>query len=196
MQSTKLVTAIALACIAISASAQCTKDTDCKGDRICSDQGRCTSPTAPVLKPPIASAPSAALPPHMTVVERLEKRLEDVLKCDQDPVPMPLLNAMRTMQLTQSEPAVVEDGMQVFWLQKPVYVYGMKVIQVTGYDPKQTKVRLPGTETPLNFTVVVNTSEIGALGAMVKYGITKPVVSKATYTKYTGDAASITCYGK
>lgn len=57
----------------IEARAQCTKDTDCKGDRIC-EEGKCTSPTPPPAPPeappevaaeppPLAPAPAEASPP-------------------------------------------------------------------------------------------------------------------------------------
>ncbi|RYZ04435.1 MAG: hypothetical protein EOO73_23560 [Myxococcales bacterium] len=47
------------------AQAQCTKDTDCKGDRVC-EEGKCTSPPAPAgaaARPVPAEAPAAAEAP-------------------------------------------------------------------------------------------------------------------------------------
>jgi hypothetical protein len=51
-----------------SANAQCTKDTDCKGDRVC-NQGQCVDmlppalPAAPLGGAPVTPAPAAPLPP-------------------------------------------------------------------------------------------------------------------------------------
>src|SRR5687768_15836360 len=42
------------------AAAQCTKDTECKGDRVC-DAGKCTSPLPAAPPPP--PGPAAAPPP-------------------------------------------------------------------------------------------------------------------------------------
>jgi hypothetical protein len=46
---------------AAKASAQCTKDTDCKGDRVCED-GKCTSPAALPPAPPPPPGSSAETP--------------------------------------------------------------------------------------------------------------------------------------
>lgn len=48
--------------LTISAHAQCTKDTECKGDRVC-DAGRCAGPPPPASTAPPAVAPAPARPP-------------------------------------------------------------------------------------------------------------------------------------
>lgn len=45
-----------------SANAQCTKDTDCKGDRVC-NQGQCEERVRPVLPGPPGDAPVTQVPP-------------------------------------------------------------------------------------------------------------------------------------
>ncbi|MFH1466817.1 MAG: hypothetical protein ABIO70_20705 [Pseudomonadota bacterium] len=63
-----------LALAAAPARAGCTKDTDCKGARICNPEGRCVDPTpcppcpcvethAPPPAPPPAPVPAPAVPP-------------------------------------------------------------------------------------------------------------------------------------
>jgi hypothetical protein len=59
--------AAAMGCMVVhwasSAHAQCTKDTDCKGDRICND-GACMDPTPPAALAPLpAPEPPAAIAP-------------------------------------------------------------------------------------------------------------------------------------
>jgi hypothetical protein len=59
--------AVAMGCMVVhwasSAHAQCTKDTDCKGDRICND-GACNDPTPPATLAPLpAPEPPAAIAP-------------------------------------------------------------------------------------------------------------------------------------
>jgi hypothetical protein len=52
----KLVLALIMAISSVQAAGQCMKDTDCKGDRICSSSGVCTSPkTDPKRVGPVAS---------------------------------------------------------------------------------------------------------------------------------------------
>lgn len=46
---------------ASSAHAQCSKDVDCKGDRVC-EEGACVSPPAPAALPPAPPAPNGAAP--------------------------------------------------------------------------------------------------------------------------------------
>jgi hypothetical protein len=48
--------------VSSAARAQCTKDTDCKGDRVC-DAGKCTAPSLPPAPPPPPGAPGTATPP-------------------------------------------------------------------------------------------------------------------------------------
>ncbi len=59
---TLLSSAAVLLTVSAAASAQCTKDTDCKGDRVC-EAGKCTSPAALPPAPPAppgSDAPGAA----------------------------------------------------------------------------------------------------------------------------------------
>ena len=42
----RVAPALLMAICSVQAAAQCTKDTDCKGDRICASSGVCTSPRA------------------------------------------------------------------------------------------------------------------------------------------------------
>jgi hypothetical protein len=64
--------AIALSCVAGRAGAQCTKDIECKGDRICRD-GACTDPSpAPVVTAPAAG--EAAPLPATTEAVAMEPR--------------------------------------------------------------------------------------------------------------------------
>ncbi len=49
-----LAVTLGLGCLALGAAqarAQCSKDTDCKGDRVCNDAGRCVAPAAPSVVP-------------------------------------------------------------------------------------------------------------------------------------------------
>ena len=65
-----LVTALLCAAWPLRAAAQCSKDTDCKGERICV-KGECVSPGAastPVPQPPPTVAPPPAVAPPLPVV--------------------------------------------------------------------------------------------------------------------------------
>ncbi len=61
-----LLCAAVLLSYAAPALAQCSKDTDCKGDRVCNEAGRCVAPTAPYRATPGSFQPQyqAAPPPY------------------------------------------------------------------------------------------------------------------------------------
>src|SRR5450759_399849 len=61
------VVALALA-LASEAFGQCTKDTDCKGDRVCVN-GTCTDPSA---KPPASAHPDAGQAPSLNAPCKVE----------------------------------------------------------------------------------------------------------------------------
>jgi hypothetical protein len=62
-----LISGLCVLSVAPLAQAQCTKDTDCKGDRVC-EGGACTSPVPPpvVAAPSTVAAPAEPTPPTVT----------------------------------------------------------------------------------------------------------------------------------
>ncbi|MGV3620555.1 MAG: hypothetical protein ACO1OB_07045 [Archangium sp.] len=53
---------VTFALIALVASAGCSKDTDCKGARVC-EAGRCVNPPSPAAAPPVVVQPAPTAPP-------------------------------------------------------------------------------------------------------------------------------------
>jgi hypothetical protein len=92
------------------ASAQCTKDTDCKGDRVC-EEGKCTAPVA---------TPSAASPPSPAPVPAREAAAP-VAREPASPLEAP---PAATTSLEQDEPTTRRQS-------KPAMVAGIVMLSVT-----------------------------------------------------------------
>ena len=115
-----------------NAIAQCTKDTECKGDRIC-NKGTCMAPTqnAPSPKADKAIAPKADLGTKQ-ISEALSKTLQDQLSCARSPEPAKTLRALRARGVIGKTPVMSVDGMRIFDTKMQISVFGFKVLQVTG----------------------------------------------------------------
>ena len=178
--------------------AQCTKDTDCKGDRVC-EKGVCMAPTAMTS---VAKALTAPLPASNAApsegADPIGLALQDQLKCASNPEPGKALRALRSRGYIGLKPKTAIDGRMVFEVTKPVTVFGYKVLEVTGWAESSDKTlfwRGPGTAPPLNIQVIVE-GEAKAVGGDIAKRIGKgPSVAKATYSAYAHPAAEITCYG-
>ena len=187
-----------LAFLSASASAQCMKDTDCKGDRIC-EKGVCTAPNqqsavSKNLTTP-ASSPNAAT---LDGVDPVSLALMDQLKCKSNPEPGKALKALLARGYIGPKPKLAVDGMSIFDVVKPVTVFGYKVLEVTGWEANGDKAffwRGPGTAPPLNIQVVVD-GDPKIVKSEVEKLVGKGVsVERATYSNYPRVAAEITCYG-
>lgn len=203
MQKTSLQIAFRASCIAlalasISAHAQCTKDTDCKGDRIC-ERGTCTAPKTGIAQTPAQRAPAiGSSPANPAQPDRISTAIQDQLKCEGDPEPGKALRALRSLGYIGLKPKSVIDGMTIFVFEKPVTVFGYKAIEVTGWEDKPDGVffwRGPGTAPGLQFTVTVE-GDAKAVKATLQQGLggrtsvnkSAPVGGKPT--------TEITCYGR
>ncbi len=192
MRLAHLLLAFAVSGAAGVASAQCTKDTDCKGDRICGESGRCVAPTA---KESAGASPVVPATGDFSP-ENLGRSFEDALKCTRSPEPGVALSVLSAAGYIGGKPKVVVDGMEVYGLRKPLAVFGFKVIEVTGFDPSLSKYRGPGTATPLNLAAVVE-GDLAAVKAEVqKRGGASASVNRAMYSTYAKPAAEVTCFGK
>jgi len=189
---------LALVLLALSSAvhAQCTKDTDCKGDRIC-EKGVCTAPTpSSARSKSLTAPPSAAAATMGKDTDSLGPALEDLLKCTKNPEPAVAMTVLFAHGYIGDKPKLVMDGMEIFAVKKPLVVFGFKVLEVTGFDPMVNKYRGPGTSTPLNFAAVVD-GDPEVVTAEVQKRVNKgPTVNKAIYSKYGRPAAEISCFGR
>ena len=177
------------------AGAQCTKDTDCKGDRIC-EQRVCVSPSrgSPALVAPQIISPSGAssAPPS------LQARLEQSLLCQRDPNPVAALAALKKGGLIESAPREVSDGAPVHRANAPLTVFGFPVTEVSGFDPKSVKPenRFPGTLSPLFLSVVVSGELATVKAELERRSSGKAVVSKGSADTKQRPTTEIACFGK
>ena len=181
----------------LDAAAQCSKDIECKGERIC-DKGVCTAPSpnqSQSVKPSTAAVKDAW---SGEVANAVGSALQDQLACASRPEPGKALRALRTRDVIGPKPIVSVDGMNIFAVTKPISVFGFKALQVTGWEESNDKSlfwRGPGTAPPLNFQVVVAGELATVKGKVEKMVGNRTSFAKASYSKYAGPATEITCYG-
>jgi hypothetical protein len=186
-----------LVCLPIGAHAQCTKDVDCKGDRIC-EKGMCIAPATSLI-PAQKAAPLpvslAAAPLGTTDV--FGAALQDQLACAERPEPGKALRALRGKGVIAAKPVASIDGMNVFPVLQPISVFGFRVLQVTGWEESGDRSlfwRGPGTAPPLHIAAVVVGEPSSVKRAVEKLTGKRASVTKATYTQYASAATEITCY--
>lgn len=135
-----------------SAFVGCSKDTDCKGDRVCENN--------------VCSAPAAAqsvVPTTVGGVAASIRALEDQLRCANNPEPGKALLALITNGLL-SEPTEFGDGVPTLLPRGELEVFGHHVVSVHGFeeDPKGRAKDLfprgPGTS-PGHFISIVLDAE-------------------------------------
>lgn len=110
------------------ARAQCTKDTDCKGDRVC-EAGKCTAPAAPpeTATPPATTEPApAAGEPVPAAAEPVPAAAEPrrVANDRREPAERREAPAAATAALAPDEPVTLRRS-------KPAMVAGIVMISVT-----------------------------------------------------------------
>lgn len=175
--------------------AQCSKDTDCKGDRIC-EKGVCT---APPITPP--QTRNTAPPPQATddLDAKISRALEDQLRCTSQPEPGKALRALRSRGYIGNKAALSVDGMNIYRLLKPLTVFGYKVREITGWEENGDKTlfwRGPGTAPPLHILAVVDGNPTSVKTDLERRIGSGPTVDKASLTTVKSVAAGITCYGR
>lgn len=193
----KLITTL-LFLLSGAAYAQCTKDTDCKGERICEKQ-ICVAPNSTPLSIKASLSVMANTPaPQKDAGDITGKAYEDQLRCASDPEPGKALKALRLKGYIGTKPSSSVDGMNIFTVIKPMTVFGFRVLEVAGWEQGGEASlfgRGPGTAPPLNIQAVVEGSV-----AIVKTEIQKRVgknlsLNKASYSDYAKPATEITCFG-
>ena len=180
--------------------AQCTKDTDCKGTRIC-ENGKCVNPTQSSSAlgsstPQAPAQPETARTPANA--DKLGPALEDLFRCARNPEPSIVFGVLAASNYIGKKPKLVSDGAPVFTVTKPLFLFGFPVVEISGFDPNSVKPgsRSPGTLSPLFFAAVVE----GDI-ALVKLEAQKrsggaASVSPASYSTYRRPSVEITCFGK
>lgn len=181
-----------------TAFSQCTKDIDCKGDRIC-EKGTCMTPGMSAGTPPFAVPPVLVIPMNMTMgATEMGRNLEKVLQCERNPEPVVVLGTLAAHHYIGPKAKAAIDGAEVFDLKRPLSVYRLKVIEVSGFDPEFGKGALyrgPGTTPSLSFSVVVSGAP-GTVKTAIKDRLSKhAIVEQATYSRYAKPATEITCFG-
>lgn len=115
---------------AAKASAQCTKDTDCKGDRVCED-GKCTSPAAlpPAPPPPPGSSAEtpAAAPAGPVTEQPASAPSTQTTPPAASPAPAPPSASIAQEQLPEP---VVKDEPPTHRRSKPALVTGIVMLSV------------------------------------------------------------------
>ena len=184
--------------------AQCMKDTDCKGDRIC-EKGVCAAPTQQqsVLPAPIEAAPATQA---QTPSNASAKALEDQLACTKSPDPGAAIRAMVKNGLLKDTDNGA-DGIPVFAPTAPLTVYGKRVTFVAGWQAepdgsvKKPFWRGPGTAPPHHIAVSLdaNPSDIAYKPREVRDADGTMVGSyssvEAGSLDYSDGGSTITCYG-
>lgn len=161
--------------------AQCTKDTDCKGDRIC-EKGICTAPPATSFQTRNAPQPSKATD---DLDAKISRALEDQLRCISAPEPGKALRALHSHGYIGNKPALRVDGMNIYTLLKPLSVFGYKVREITGWEEDSDKTlfwRGPGTAPPLHILAVVDGNPTSVKADLERRIGGGPTVDKATFT--------------
>lgn len=186
---------IALLLLHMTAEAQCTKDTDCKGDRIC-EQRVCVNPSgsATVLAAPQSPPPTGA----SSASPSLQAKLEQSLLCQRDPNPVAALAALKKGGLIENVPREVVDGAPVHRAKASLLVFGFPVTEVSGFDPKSVtpESRFPGTLSPLFLSVVVSGEPATVKAEVERRSSGKAVVSKGSAGSKQRSTAEISCFGR
>lgn len=180
------------------AQAQCTKDTDCKGERICEKQ-ICVAPS------PVTNLEKNSRTPNISSsntskdgTDAVSQGLQDQLTCTSNPEPGKALKTLRTRGYIGQKPKLSIDGMNIYAVVKPLTIFGFRVLEVSGWEPNGDPSlfwRGPGTAPPLNILAVVDGDSSVVKTMVLKQVGKRPSVSKATYSDYQKPAAEITCYG-
>lgn len=186
-----------------AAMAQCMKDTDCKGDRIC-EQGICAAPTAQqsVVQAENAEVPAA---PEQSLANASAKALEDQLACSTSPDAGAAIRAMLENGLLKRTDNGA-DGIPVLAPTVPLTVYGKRVTFVAGWQgepdgsAKEPFWRGPGTAPPHHIAVSVDAelTDIAYQPREVKDADGTMVGSysiiEAGSLDYSDAGSTITCY--
>jgi len=184
--------------VSFNTAAQCFKDIECKGDRIC-NQGVCTAPSR--VKEQSSQSYVAVLKENEwsnDISNAITLALQDQLSCVSQPEPGKALRALRTRGVIGIKPIMAVDGMNIFAVSKPISVFGFKALQVTGWEESSDKSlfwRGPGTAPPLSFQVVVSGDVATVKSRVEKKVSSRTSFEKASYSKYASSATEITCYG-
>jgi hypothetical protein len=192
------ILATLLVAFAPPVNAQCTKDTDCKGDRIC-ERGVCMSPrigqTEASRPSPPATLPQA--PAANDVAQRVSRALQDQLSCAANPEPAKVLRALRANGFIGMQPKTSVDGMHIFAVLKPLVVWERRVVEVTGWEDVNDRTlfwRGPGTPPPVHIQAVVE-GNVGELALVVSLnGGSKAKFEKPYFSEYKSQVAAIVCY--
>ncbi len=137
--------------------AQCMKDVDCKGDRIC-EQGACMAPSPASPQPILAKPPTDS--PASNSATLAASALENQLLCKNSPEPGKAIRAMLKNGLLK-ETDFGGDGIPVFAPTNNISVFGHNVTFVAGWEADENGVsapfsRGPGTAPPLHIAVSFN----------------------------------------
>lgn len=141
---------VALGFWPVISEAQCTKDIECRGDRIC-EGGKCVYPpsrsTDAKPKPSAAAAPDLA--PSL-------KAIEQALACTSKPSPGKVVLELQRNEMIERKASANIDSINYFRVTKPFEVWGLKVTHVIGFDhDRKIFFRGPGTAPPITLGVVV-----------------------------------------
>ena len=187
-----------------AAMAQCMKDTECKGDRIC-EQGVCA---APAQQQSVAPVPTGVAPVAQIAnpSNASAKALEDQLACIKSPDPGTAIRAMVKNGLLKDTDDGA-DGIPVFAPTAPLTVFGKRVTFVAGWQAesdgsvKKPFWRGPGTAPPRHIAVSVDAkpSDIAYKPREVRDadGSMEGSYSsiEAGSLDYSDGGSTITCYG-
>lgn len=136
----------------LSAFAQCTKDTDCRLDRIC-EQGRCV--WAPFKKDDGPKPPPATSKAPLSAADLAEV----FLVCARSPEPGPVFARLRNEGFIGAARSPMADGVPEYVVTKPLTIFGFRVREVSGWQdfvpPSPFFARGPGTAPPTFLAAVV-----------------------------------------
>ena len=177
-------------------SAQCSKDTECKLDRVC-EKGVCVAPRLQDKKATSSLSKSAAssewLPETSIAVG---KALQDQLGCKEKPEPGKALRALRARGVID-KPSLAIDGMNIFPTKRKFFVFGQRVLEVTGWESSPDKTlfwRGPGTAPSRHIVAIVEGDVENVKRSVAKVSGAKVSVTKTTLSNSKKPAVEIICY--
>jgi hypothetical protein len=121
--------------------------------------------------------------------------LESTLRCNASPNAVETLKSLRAASYLGAAAVPVVDGIPSYKVTKPLTVFGFTALNVSGFDPRVPHARMPGTESPLLVTVVVDAGVPAVKAELAKRGITKASTSAAQDSTPGHPATEVTCFG-
>ena len=125
----------------------------------------------------------------------LTASLEATLACSASPNAVETLKSLKAAGYLGAAAVPVVDGIPSYKVTKPLNVFGFIALNASGFDPRVPHARMPGTESPLLVTVVVEANVSAVKAELARRGISKASISAGQDATPGHPATEITCFG-